>query len=104
MGGSLINIREVDDYYTRIVAGCSAGAVIGINSKRANIIDISLKTIIDRSLPTACVACVSLGTIAAISKFLDENNVMDKSKVLAEMSRPMSKAAESTWKNNSEDQ
>lgn len=50
--------------------------------------------ILDRSLPVACVGCVSLGALAAFSKIFNVNSLNEKSEFLQELNRPMAKKDE----------
>lgn len=48
----------------------------------------------DRSLPVACVGCVSLAALAAFSKRFDVNSLNEKSEFLKELNRPIAKKDE----------
>jgi hypothetical protein len=91
-GSTLLLVSEKDTYSNRLAAGCSAGISLGIYSKTWYFGHLLI--FLDRSVPIACVGCVTLASLAAFSKKFDIESLNEKSEFLQELSRPLSKKDE----------
>lgn len=93
-GASLMLVTEEDSYTNRMIAGCSSGVSLGIFSNRSIQFSFSFYAFLDRSLPVACVGCVSLGALAAFSKLFNAKSLSEKSEFLQELNRPIARKDE----------
>lgn len=92
-GASLMLVNEKDSYTNRMIAGCSSGVSLGILSNNIQIF-FPYFMFLDRSLPVACVGCISLGALAAFSKLFNPKSLSEKSEFLQELNRPLARKDE----------
>ena len=85
----MLLVRPEKDYLHGMAAGCSAGLSMGIYSNNVwQNFSLFTLLLVDRSLAVGCVGCVTLGTLAAFAKFMDEQSPTQESPTLKMFTEP----------------